>query len=139
MQKFHENDAAHHRKQRPLLVFTLAPLPSSVKPNHFPFSESEMDMYFFISQYKLRFMQHTTSVPRIAGFISLVIGIVTVAFAFISEATEAKILLGAASIVAALVSIVFARKTTEDLQMSVAGLFFSLVACLIGLWQYYNL
>ncbi|MCK7558590.1 hypothetical protein MKQ70_27775 [Chitinophaga sedimenti] len=84
-------------------------------------------------------MQHTTSVPKIAGFISLIVGIVTVAFAFISEAAEAKILLGAASLCAALVSIVFARKTTEDLQMAVAGLFFSLVACCIGLWQYYNL
>ncbi|WP_295126090.1 hypothetical protein [uncultured Chitinophaga sp.] len=84
-------------------------------------------------------MQHTISTPKIAGFISLIIGIVTAAFAFISDSTEAKILMGAASIFASLVSIVFARKTTENLQMAVAGLFLSLVACVVGLWQYYNL
>lgn len=94
---------------------------------------------FLYNLYKFVFMQHTTSVPKIAGFISLIIGVVAAAFAFISDSGEAKIFMGAASIFASLVSIVFARKTTEDLQMSVAGLFLSIVACVVGLWQYYNL
>jgi hypothetical protein len=84
-------------------------------------------------------MHHPTSLPKIAGFASIFIGVVTAAFAFISKSAEAAIYFGAAGIFACLVSLVIARKNIDELQMAVAGLFLSIVAAGIGVWQLYNL
>ncbi|RPD38455.1 hypothetical protein [Chitinophaga barathri] len=83
-------------------------------------------------------MHHPTSLPKIAGFASIFIGVITAAFAFISKSAEAAIYLGAAGVLACLVSLVIARKNIDELQMAVAGLFLSIVATGIGVWQLYN-
>ncbi len=80
-------------------------------------------------------MDHPTSLPKIAGFASIFLGVVTAAFAFISKSPEAAIYLGAAGIVLCVVSSIIARKNIDELQMAVAGLFLSIVATGIGVWQ----
>lgn len=82
---------------------------------------------------------HPTSLPKIAGFASIFIGVLAAGFAFISKSSEVSIYLGAAAVLCSLVTIVIARKNIDDLQMAVAGLFLSIVATAIGVWQTYNL
>lgn len=84
-------------------------------------------------------MSHSTSMPKIAGFTSIFVGVVTAAFAFISKSAEAAIYLGAAGVFVCIVSLVIARKSIDELQMAVAGLFLAIVATGIGVWQQYNL
>lgn len=80
-------------------------------------------------------MHHPTSLPKIAGFASIFFGVVTAAFAFISKSPESAIYTGAAGVVLCLVSAIIARKNIDELQMAVAGLFLSIVATGIGIWQ----
>jgi hypothetical protein len=84
-------------------------------------------------------MHHPTSMPKIAGFASIFVGVVTAAFSFISKSAEAAIYLGSAGVVVCLVSLIIARKSIDELQMAVAGLFLAIVATAIGFWQQYNL
>lgn len=84
-------------------------------------------------------MSHSTSMPKIAGFTSIFVGVVTAAFAFISKSAEAAIYLGAAGVVICVVSLIIARKSIDELQMAVAGLFLAIVATGTGFWQQYNL
>lgn len=84
-------------------------------------------------------MHHPTSLPRIAGFVSIFIGVITAAFAFITHSANASIYLGGAGIFACLITLVIARKNIDELQMAIAGLFLSIVACAVGVWQHYNL
>ncbi|WP_298709565.1 hypothetical protein [Chitinophaga sp.] len=84
-------------------------------------------------------MHHPTSLPKIAGFASIFFGVVTAAFAFISKSPEPAVYMGAAGVILCLVSSVIARKNIDELQMAVAGLFLSIVATGIGVWQMYNL
>ncbi|MGX5818104.1 hypothetical protein ACWKWU_07910 [Chitinophaga lutea] len=84
-------------------------------------------------------MHHPTSLPRIAGFAAIFIGVLTAAFSFVSKSTEAAIYFGAAGIVICVVSLLIARKNIDELQMTVAGLFLSIVAMAVGFWQHYNM
>ncbi len=84
-------------------------------------------------------MHHPTSLPKIAGFASIFIGVVTAAFSFISKSSEAAIYIGAAGVMLCVASIIIARKNIDELQMAIAGLFLSVVATGIGIWQMYNL
>ncbi|MGE7773239.1 hypothetical protein ACQKLP_00860 [Chitinophaga sp. NPDC101104] len=84
-------------------------------------------------------MHHPTSLPKIAGFASIFIGVVAAAFAFITKSPEASVYMGSAGVALCVVSAVIARKNIDELQMTVAGLFLAIVATAIGIWQMYNL
>lgn len=83
-------------------------------------------------------MPQTTSLPKIAGYTAIFIGVLSAAFAFITSSPEAAMYLGAGAVTACLISGVIARKNIDELQMSVAGLFLSIVGCAVGAWQVYN-
>ncbi len=82
---------------------------------------------------------HPTSLPKIAGFASIFIGVIAAAFSFVSKSPEATIYIGAAAAFGCVVSLIIARKSIDEMQMAVAGLFLSIVACAVGLWHVYNL
>lgn len=83
-------------------------------------------------------MPHTTSLPKIAGYISIFIGVLSAAFSFVTNSPEAAMYLGGGAVIACLISGVIARKNIDELQMAVAGLFLSIVGCAVGAWQVYN-
>ncbi|MEC5147924.1 hypothetical protein [Chitinophaga sp. 212800010-3] len=83
-------------------------------------------------------MQHSTTLTKTACISALVIGVLSAAFAFATHTPAYAVTAGAVSIIIGLVSLFIGRKNIDDMQMAAAGIFMSVVACLVGLWQMYN-
>ncbi|WP_291908684.1 hypothetical protein [Chitinophaga sp. CB10] len=83
-------------------------------------------------------MQHSTTLTKTACISSLIIGVMSAAFAFITKTPANAVVLGAAAIVLGFVSLYIGRKNIQDMQLATAGIFMAVVGCLVGLWQIYN-
>ncbi|RAJ85364.1 hypothetical protein CLV59_10265 [Chitinophaga dinghuensis] len=83
-------------------------------------------------------MQHSTTLTKTACIGSLVLGVLSAAFAFITKTPLDGVILSAIALVVGFTSLYIGRKNIEDMQLATAGIFFAVVGCLIGLWQIYN-
>ncbi|MCW3462536.1 hypothetical protein [Chitinophaga nivalis] len=83
-------------------------------------------------------MQHSTTLTKVACIASLVIGVLSAVFAFSTKIPVYAVTAGAIATVIGLVSLYIGRKNIDDMQLATAGIFMSVVSCLIGLWQLYN-
>ncbi|RAJ01546.1 hypothetical protein LX64_03762 [Chitinophaga skermanii] len=74
-----------------------------------------------------------TSLPKIAGISSLIIGIAALVLAYLIKEPKTALTIGAIGLAVSSISALYTRRTTtEDLQLSVAGIIYSLFACAVG-------
>ncbi|RBL93379.1 hypothetical protein [Chitinophaga flava] len=83
-------------------------------------------------------MQHSTTLTKTTCIAALVIGVIAAAFAFTTKTPAYAATSGAVAGIIGLVSLFIGRKNIDDMQLAAAGIFMSVVACLVGLWQIYN-
>ncbi|ASZ10248.1 DUF308 domain-containing protein [Chitinophaga pendula] len=84
-------------------------------------------------------MQSHISTSKVACIVSLIAGILAAVFAFATKTTpHYSVMLGGAAAFVGIISLVLARKSTDDMQLATAGLFMSIVSCIVGLWQLYH-
>lgn len=83
-------------------------------------------------------MQSHISTSKVACIVSLIAGILAAIFAFATKTPQYSVMLGGAAAFVGIISLVLARKSTDDMQLATAGLFMAIVSCIVGLWQLYH-
>ncbi len=83
-------------------------------------------------------MQIHFSVPKVSYIGVMCLGILAAVYAFITNNPAHAVIAGAAAAAVGVVALVIGRKSTEELQMIVAGLFMAALSVLIGLWEIYH-
>lgn len=81
--------------------------------------------------------QHTTT-AKVACIVSLCAGIIAAVFSFATRQPATAITLGAIAAGIGIVALLLGRKNINDMQMATAGIFMSIVSCIVGLWQMYS-
>lgn len=82
--------------------------------------------------------QHTTTSTRIACIVSLCAGVLAAIYSFATKNPATAIVLGIIAAVIGVIALLMARKNTDDMQLATAGIFMSVVSCIVSLWQMYN-
>lgn len=75
---------------------------------------------------------------KLSCIASLCIGVMAAVFAFTTKNPANAIIAGAVAAAIGIISLIIGRKSTDDMQLAVAGIFMSIVSCLVGLWQQYH-
>ncbi|WP_133177517.1 hypothetical protein [Chitinophaga parva] len=83
-------------------------------------------------------MQFHISVPKVSYVVVMILGILAAVYAFITNSPAHAVEVGACVAALGVITLAIGRKTTEELQMIVAGLFMASLSVLIGLWEIYH-
>ncbi|HEY0273280.1 MAG TPA: hypothetical protein VGC22_08855 [Chitinophaga sp.] len=68
----------------------------------------------------------------------MILGILAAVYAFITNSPANAVIAGAGAVTVGVIALIIGRKSTEDLQMIIAGLFMASLSVLIGLWEIYH-
>lgn len=83
-------------------------------------------------------MQFNISVPKVSYIGAMCLGILAAVYAFITNNPIHAVIAGAVAATVGVLALVIGRKSTEELQMIIAGLFMASLSVLIGLWEIYH-
>ena len=83
-------------------------------------------------------MQIHFSVPKVSYVGVMILGILAAVYAFVTNNPAHAVVAGAAAAAVGVIALIIGRKSTEDLQMIIAGLFMASLSVLIGLWEIYH-
>lgn len=83
-------------------------------------------------------MQIHISVPKVSYVGVMILGILAAVYAFITTSPAHAVEVGACVAAVGVLVLAIGRKTTEELQMIIIGLFMASLSVLIGLWEIYH-
>ncbi|WP_157760624.1 hypothetical protein [Chitinophaga caeni] len=78
-------------------------------------------------------MLHSITSSRIAGAIAFILGFTILVFSFFLYNSSALIIMGGSALLIGIASTILSRRTTFDLQLSVAGIIFACITIILGI------